>query len=67
MDLSSGYVQRGNDALPRSGNRSPWKVTANYALDTMELRFGKVDDGELVFSKAVAQPAVAPPLAIAAE
>ncbi|MBC7505490.1 MAG: hypothetical protein H7267_07190 [Sandarakinorhabdus sp.] len=66
MDLSSGYVQRGNDALPRSGNRAPWKVTANYALDTMELRFGKVDDGELVFSKP-AKTALAAPLAIAAE
>jgi monooxygenase len=69
MDLSSGYVQRGADALPKSGNRAPWKVTANYALDTMELRFGKVDDGELVFSKpaAVAKQAPAPALAEAAE
>ena len=68
MDLSSGYVQRGADALPKSGNRAPWKVTANYALDTMELRFGKVADGELVFTKA--NPAVAvvtTPFAEAAE
>ncbi len=65
MDLSSGYVQRGAGALPKSGNRAPWKVTANYALDTMELRFGKVDDGELTFSKRVATaPAEVPePLA----
>ncbi len=65
MDLSSGYVQRGADALPRSGNRAPWKVTANYALDTMELRFGKVDDGELRFTKAavVMPEAVLEPLA----
>jgi cation diffusion facilitator CzcD-associated flavoprotein CzcO len=67
MDLSSGYVQRGNDALPRSGNRAPWKVTANYALDTMELRFGKVDDGELVFSKTPDRLVAASPLAMAAE
>jgi monooxygenase len=66
MDLSSGYVQRGANALPKSGSRAPWKVTANYALDTMELRFGKVDDGELIFSKARAV-AVAEPLAEAAE
>ena len=57
MDLSSGYVQRGAGALPRSGNRAPWKVTANYALDTIELRFGKVDDGELRFSRH-GQPAL---------
>ncbi len=56
FDLTSGYVQRSADAMPKSGNRRPWKVTANYLLDTMELRFGKVDDGELRFTKAV--PAV---------
>ncbi|GGE03980.1 cyclohexanone monooxygenase [Polymorphobacter glacialis] len=68
MDLSSGYVQRGADALPNSGNRAPWKVTANYALDTMELRFGKVDDGELKFTRAApAIAAQAPLLAEAAE
>ena len=67
LDLTSGYVQRGADAMPKSGNRSPWKVTANYVIDTMELRFGKVDDGELRFTRAVAVPAevaeVAVPLA----
>ena len=64
MDLSSGYVQRGTDALPKSGNRSPWKVTANYALDTMELRFGKVADGELTFTRRTAVAAELPePLA----
>ena len=68
FDLSSGYVQRSVDAMPKSGNRSPWKVTANYALDTMELRFGKVDDGELRFTRATAMPAVvAEPMREAAE
>jgi hypothetical protein len=60
FDLSSGYVQRAADAMPKSGNRRPWQVTANYVLDTMELRFGKVDDGELRFTKAAAVPARAP-------
>ena len=59
LDLTSGYVVRGADAMPKSGNRRPWKVTANYVLDTMELRFGKVDDGELRFTQAV--PALAVP------
>ena len=58
FDLSSGYVQRAADAMPKSGNRRPWKVTANYVLDTMELRFGKVDDGELRFTKAASVAAV---------
>lgn len=65
MDLSSGYVQRGADALPRSGTRAPWMVTANYKLDKQELRDGKLDD-EMVFSVA---PVAArrPQLAEAAE
>jgi len=54
FDLSSGYVQRSANAMPKSGNRSPWKVTANYAIDTMELRFGKIDDGELRFTRRAA-------------
>jgi len=67
FDLSSGYVQRSADAMPKSGNRRPWQVTANYALDTMELRFGKVDDGELHFTTAAPVAAVVEPLREAAE
>jgi monooxygenase len=51
MDLSSGYVQRGADALPRSGNRAPWLVTANYKYDRRELLDGPVTD-EMVFARA---------------
>jgi cation diffusion facilitator CzcD-associated flavoprotein CzcO len=49
MDLTSGYVQRGADAMPRSGNRLPWMVTANYKLDKQELRDGALDQ-DMVFS-----------------
>lgn len=64
MDLSSGYVQRGADALPRSGNSAPWMVTASYKHDRKELREGPVED-DMVFSCAgVARPVV---LAEAAE
>jgi cation diffusion facilitator CzcD-associated flavoprotein CzcO len=65
MDLSSGYVQRGADALPRSGNRSPWMVTANYKHDKQELRDGALDQ-DMVFAKAP-QAARRPELAEAAE
>lgn len=60
MDLSSGYVQRGADALPRSGNRAPWVVTANYTLDRQELRDGALGD-DMVFTRphAVSRPALA--------
>lgn len=51
MDLQSGYVQRGADALPRSGNRAPWVVTADYKYDRKELLEGPVTD-EMTFAKA---------------
>ena len=66
FDLSSGYVQRAADAMPKSGSRRPWKVTANYVLDTMELRFGKVDDGELRFTTAVVPATAREPERVAA-
>ena len=53
MDLQSGYVQRGADALPRSGNRAPWVVTANYKYDRAELLDGPVAN-ELQLSRAAA-------------
>jgi cation diffusion facilitator CzcD-associated flavoprotein CzcO len=65
MDMSSGYVQRGADALPRSGNRAPWMVTANYKLDKQELKDGGLD-GDMVFS-ALPVAAARPELADAAE
>ena len=63
MDLASGYVQRGADALPRSGNRAPWLVTADYAYDRKELLAGPVTD-EMTFAGATA---AAPRLLEAAE
>lgn len=44
VDFSSGYIQRVSDQLPKQGNRKPWRLNQNYALDVMALRFGSVDD-----------------------
>lgn len=49
-DFSSGYVQRATDRLPKQGDRRPWKLYQNYTLDLVTLRFGKVDDGTMIFS-----------------
>ncbi len=54
LDFSSGYVQRALQILPKQGARTPWKVHQNYALDLVTLRYGKVDDGTMEFSKAKA-------------
>ena len=68
LDFSSGYVQRALDILPKQGMTKPWKLYQNYALDLVTLRYGKVDDGTLKFSKArAAGPAKAPAMLEAAE
>jgi cation diffusion facilitator CzcD-associated flavoprotein CzcO len=50
MDFSSGYVQRGNDRFPRQGERKPWRLYQNYALDLVNLRYSSIEDEELKFA-----------------
>jgi monooxygenase len=51
LDFTSGYVQRALDILPKQGATQPWKVTQNYAKDLAILRYGKIEDGVMHFSK----------------
>lgn len=51
LDFTSGYVQRALGHLPKQGSKAPWKVHQNYAKDTIALKFGKVDDGTMRFTK----------------
>jgi cation diffusion facilitator CzcD-associated flavoprotein CzcO len=68
LDFSSGYVQRALEILPKQGMKKPWKLYQNYALDLVTLRFGKVDDGTLTFSRPhAAAPANTNQAAVAAE
>ena len=50
LDFSSGYVQRSIDRFPKQGGRAPWKLHQNYALDLMNLRYSRLDDGVMTFS-----------------
>lgn len=50
LDMQSGYVKRALPKLPRQGDKSPWKLHQNYALDLAMLRYGNVDDGVMTFS-----------------
>ncbi|MES2721954.1 MAG: NAD(P)/FAD-dependent oxidoreductase [Pseudomonadota bacterium] len=50
LDFSSGYVQRAMASFPKQGTKAPWKLHQNYALDLMNLRFTKIEDGVLQFS-----------------
>ncbi|HVP85530.1 MAG TPA: NAD(P)/FAD-dependent oxidoreductase [Rhizomicrobium sp.] len=55
IDFSSGYIQRAANVLPKQGTTKPWKLYQNYFLDLVTLKFGKVDDGTLEFSKPAAK------------
>lgn len=60
LDFSSGYVQRALDVLPRQGTTKPWRLNQNYARDLLTLRYGKLDDGTLMFKRRVPAKELAP-------
>ncbi len=49
VDFSSGYIARSEGMMPKQGSKDPWKLTQNYARDIVSLRYGKVDDGVMVY------------------
>ena len=51
VDLTSGYVQRATDVLPRQGSHRPWRMSNNYLTDLPAMRLGRIDDGSLVFAR----------------
>jgi len=60
LPLTSGYIERAREVLPRNGDRKPWKLNQNYALDLMALRYGAVDDGTMQFSNPPAKAGAEP-------
>jgi monooxygenase len=57
VDLQSGYFKRAIDALPRQGDRGPWRLNQNYLRDLALLRWSKLDDGALEFSTRASRTA----------
>jgi len=53
LDFTSGYVARARDRLPKQGMHLPWRLYQNYIKDLLLLRFSKLEDGVLRFSKPV--------------
>jgi monooxygenase len=51
MDFSPGYFQRSMHLLPKSGSRAPWRLKQNYLFDMQLIRYGRVDEKALQFSK----------------
>jgi len=52
IDLMSGYVRRGADAMPKQGTRPPWRLYQNYPRDVWLLRHGRLDDKGVRFTRA---------------
>jgi monooxygenase len=59
LDFQAGYVLRSVEEFPRSGSRQPWRLGMSYAHDVVNLRYRRIDDGVLRFSRrpAPGQPA----------
>ncbi|HZZ02306.1 NAD(P)/FAD-dependent oxidoreductase [Paraburkholderia sp.] len=50
-NLTSGYITRAKDAMPRQGRQAPWRVTHHYPSDKVTLLDDAVDDGILSFER----------------
>ncbi|OLT05752.1 FAD-containing monooxygenase EthA [Pseudonocardia sp. CNS-004] len=42
LSLTSGYVRRAADVLPKQGRAAPWVLRQNYPVDMLSTRFGDV-------------------------
>jgi cation diffusion facilitator CzcD-associated flavoprotein CzcO len=60
FNLSSGYVLRSPDALPRSGTRRPWALTHNFMRDVIGRPFESIDES-MVFGRAPRASAASAP------
>ena len=56
INLSSGYVLRSVQDFPAQGSKRPWRVHQNYALDVLDFRLGRVDDGTMHFQRSAPAP-----------
>jgi hypothetical protein len=50
IDFSSGYIRRSMHLFPKQGDRRPWRLDQNYALDLLSLRYGSIQDRAMKFS-----------------
>lgn len=49
--LSSGYIARAANVMPKQGKHAPWKVSNNYLADRKTLKSASFEDGVLKFAK----------------
>lgn len=55
LDLNSGYVHRASARLPKQGDRAPWRLYQNYALDLLNFKFGSIEDGTMSFARVTTE------------
>lgn len=60
--LSSGYIARAANVMPKQGKHAPWKVTNNYLADRKALKNAAFEDEILKFYKREAQSTKKPKL-----
>jgi monooxygenase len=51
IDFSSSYIQRSLHKFPKQGGKAPWRLYQNYALDTLSLKFGSIEDSAMEFAR----------------
>ena len=49
VDFSSSYFARSMHLFPNQGSKAPWRLYQNYPKDILLLRYGRLDDGVLLF------------------
>ncbi|MCB1256140.1 MAG: NAD(P)/FAD-dependent oxidoreductase [Microthrixaceae bacterium] len=51
LGLSSGYIQRSVDRLPKQGEKFPWQVHQSYIKDYRSIKMSRIDDDAMRFGK----------------
>ncbi|WP_432969453.1 flavin-containing monooxygenase [Dactylosporangium sp. CA-233914] len=60
LDFAAGYVRRTIHEFPRQGDRHPYRMPANYLVDAVTLRRGRLDEA-MRFGTGTPVPAAASP------
>jgi len=50
IDLTSGYIRRSIDQMPKQGGHAPWRLHQNYPLDVVIFRLSRLHGNGLRFS-----------------
>ena len=53
LNLTSGYIKRSLNIFPKQGKKAPWRNNQNYLIDIFQMKYGRIDDGEISFEKII--------------